>query len=161
MSILYTVSIVILTEDERYATPNGFLSIKNGLFTETHKDSAVLYSFINFIAHLDILIVIYYVALYFPSSISHYLTRQISYGKSERTYYFKNDARIYLFACFVFTCGYVEKSAGIIIILCKKKKRMYDIVDNIEKYANEYLFLLLFVTIARCYCKLRPYQMSD
>ncbi|KAL0134322.1 hypothetical protein PUN28_001252 [Cardiocondyla obscurior] len=33
---------------------------------------------------------------------------------------------------------------------------IYNIVDNIEKYTNEYLLLLLRPDIARCYCKLHP-----
>jgi len=69
--------------------------------------------------------------------------------KIEENILFKNDARIYLFARFVFT---PMRKAQVLLLfflsVTKKKQRIFDLFDNIEKYADEYLFLLLFAAIA-------------
>jgi len=93
------------------------------------------------------MIIIYVARIHFLSSISHNLTEANILEKniSKKIYYFKSEnlfARAFYF--------YASKSVGIIIILFvtkKKKRRIYDIVDNIEN-VDEYFFLLLFAAIA-------------
>lgn len=71
-------------------------------------------------------------------------------GKSKKIYILKTT-RKFICSRVLFLRPDTSKSVGIIIPFPnneKKTKNVRYIVDNIEKYADEYLFLLLFAAIA-------------